>query len=241
MERDSSYGQVLHLPKREAGLSQQTARPPVLPSLTDILCAIPSDPSATGFMLASLPENNGPILWVQDYISRRENGHLYTPSLKAFGINQAVLQVHASNSRDVLWAMEEGTACAGLSAVVGEIHGAPAVLDFTATKRLVMRADASGVPVFLLRSGDPGVLSAARSRWRVSSLPSQPHPHDSRSPGTPQWDVDLFRVRGRTPGRWVAQYDPDAARRADRLSLVSRADARTLDAGDQPIQERSER
>ncbi|WP_246040488.1 ImuA family protein [Roseovarius arcticus] len=178
---------------------------------------------------------------MQDHASRRENGYLYTPSLTAFGITHPILQVHVSQARDVLWAMEEGAACAGLSAVVGEIYGAPAVLDFTATKRLAMRAEASGVPLFLLRSGDPGVLSAARARWRVSSLPSKLHPHDNRSPGAPKWDVDLFRTRGRTPGRWVAQYDPGIARAADRLSLVSRVDAGTLDAGDQPIPERSER
>ena len=48
--------------------------------------------------------------------------------------------------------MEQGAGCAGLSAVVGEIHGAPAVLDFTATKRLALRAEASGVPVWPIRS-----------------------------------------------------------------------------------------
>ncbi len=235
MKHDSSYGQVIRLPKRKVSFAQA----PVSPTLTDILCVTPTDPAATGFLLSLLKETGGPVLWVQDHMSRRENGRLYTPGLPAFGITHPVLQVHVSNPRDVLWAMEEGAACAGLSAVIGEIHGAPAALDFTATKRLAMRAEASGVPVFLLRSGDPGVLSAARARWRVTSLPSQTHSHDSRAPGTPQWDLDLFRARTQTPGRWVAQYDPDAPRATDRLRVVSRADAGAVDAGDQPIPDRS--
>lgn len=235
MQTDSSYGQVIHLPKRKVSVT----RAPVMPALTDMLFAIPADPAATGFLLSSLSQTGGPVLWVQDHMSRRENGRLYTPALPAFGITHPVLQVHVSHPRDVLWAMEEGAACAGLSAVIGEIHGAPAALDFTATKRLAMRAEASGVPVFLLRSGDPGVLSAARARWRITSLPSLTHPHDSRAPGTPQWDLDLFRARTQQPGQWVAQYDPNAPRATDRLRLVSRANAGAVDTGDQPVPDRS--
>lgn len=235
MKTDSSYGQVIHLPKRTVSVAQTAA----LPALTDMLCTTPADPAATGFLLSLLHQTGGPILWVQDHMSRRESGQLYTPSLPAFGITHPVLRVHVSRPRDVLWAMEEGAACAGLSAVIGEIHGAPAALDFTATKRLAMRAEASGVPVFILRSGDPGVLSAARARWRVMSLPSLTHPNDIRAPGTPQWDLDLFRARAQQPRRWVAQYDPNAPRATDRLRLVSRADVGAVDAGDQPVPDRS--
>lgn len=238
MESDSSYGRVIRLLDRKVSRAPTLDAMPTPPSLTDMLSTVLADPSATAFLLASLPELSGPILWVQDHASRRENGWLYTPAVKAFCIHQPIFQVHVSHPRDVLWAMEEGAACAGLSAVVGEIYGAPAALDFTATKRLAMRADVSGVPVFLLRSGDPGILSAARARWRITSLPSYPHPNDNRSPGVPQWDVDLFRARGRTPRRWVARYDPEVKKPADRLGLVSRTDAGTLDARDQPVPNR---
>lgn len=239
MKNDSTYGQVIRLPKREVLRGQGTDKRSVPPSLTDMLCIRPADPSATGFLIASLPDTSGPILWVQDHSSRRENGYLYSPSLTAYGINRPILQVHVSHPRDALWAMEQGAACTGLSAVIGEIHGAPAVLDFTATKRLAMRGDASGVPIYLIRSGDPGVLSAARERWRVTSLPSMRLTQDSQAPGQPQWDVDLFRARGREPGRWVAQYDPNATRTADRLNLVSRADIGKMDKGNQPISDRT--
>ena len=232
MPADSSYGQVLPFPQ-PVTFGQS--------ALTDVFCQKPAEAAAIGFVLGELGQADRPIIWVQDYASRRENGQLYAPGLRSLCITQPVLRVTVSHPRDVLWTMEEAATCANLSAVIGEVHGAPAVLNFTSTKRLVMRADASGVPLYLIRSGDPGVLSAARARWRVASLPSTPNPHDSQAPGFAQWDLDLFRARGRNPGRWVARYDPQAARKADRLSLVSRSDYGPLETGGQRIPNSAER
>ncbi|WP_238538259.1 hypothetical protein [Oceaniovalibus guishaninsula] len=152
-----------------------------------------------------------PVLWVQDRRSIRENGRLHLQGATLTKTPLSILRVEVGHPRDVLWAMEEGASCAGLAAVVGEIHGAPAVLDFTATKRLAIRSEASGVPVWLIRSGDPGTLSAARERWRIGVRPSRTNPDDTGAPGTPLWEADLFRARGRAPGRWVIAHDPDAA------------------------------
>ena len=236
MEPDSSYGQVLSLPERNrpaAPASREIAR---RSALTDVHPDGGTDASATGFVLSLLGDcTKGPILWVQDHASRRENGRIYLPGLTPHRVEHTILQAAVSHPRDVLWAMEEGAACAGLSAVVGEIHGAPAALSFTATKRLAIRAEASGVPVYLIRSGDPGVLSAARMRWRTSSLPSMPHPHDARAPGTAQWAVELFRARGHAPGRWIARHDPDATRTTDRFRLVPHDDDGAVDKGHQPV------
>ncbi len=186
----------------------------------------PLDGAATAFVLAALPEGGGPILWVQDRLSRREGGRLYLPG-GAAGPRADILRIEVSHPRDVLWAMEEGAACAGLGAVVGEIHGDPAVLSFTATKRLALRAEASGVPVWLIRGGAGGGLSAARERWRLTAMPSAPHPFDPQAPGAPIWDAELFRARGRPPGRWEARHEPhDGAhaheRREERAGSAAR-------------------
>ena len=227
MGRDSSYGQVIPLTPRlaAAGVPRRgggTAASPWdgAPTLREALSARSSDPSATAFVLAGLPATDRPILWVQDRASRREQGAPYLPGTGKPRPVGPVLRVEVNHPRDVLWAMEEGASCIGLAAVVGEIHGAPAVLDFTATKRLALRAEASGVLVWLIRTGDPGVLSAARERWRVGGLPSAPNPHDERAPGRACWDVELFRARGRPPGRWVGIHDPAAPSEADRLRLA---------------------
>lgn len=134
-----------------------------------------------------------------------------------------------ARSADVLAAAEEGLRCKALSAVVVEIWGDPPALNFTATKRLVLRAEAVGVPCWLIRHGGTADLSAARNRWRISSLPSAPDPDDAKSPGDPRWRVELFRSRDKQPGIWVARYD----RASDRLDLSAAVSNGTLaaDAG----------
>lgn len=198
------------------------------PVLKDALSARPFDAAVTAFVLACLPRSKQPVLWVQDRASRLENGRVYGPALKGV----TLLRVEVSHARDVLWAMEEGAACAGLSAVVGEVHGAPPVLDFTATKRLAMRAEASGVPVWLIRSGEVEGLSAARERWCIGSLPSEAHPHNAAAPGAPIWEAELFRARGRSPGIWAVSNDGYGRGRTgeNNLRFLSRSGDGPLDA-----------
>ncbi len=226
MQSDSSFGQVVTLGHTRAARDLPTpdAGQAVL---KDALSAQPFDAAVTAFVLACLPRSKAPVMWVQDRASRQENGRVYGPALQGV----TLLRVNVSHARDVLWAMEEGAACAGLSAVVGEVHGAPPVLDFTATKRLAMRAEASGVPVWLIRSGKVEGLSVARERWRIGSLPSREHPHNAAAPGVPVWEAELFRARGRAPGTWRVCDDQgggQAAGGANRLRFLSRS-------GDGPV------
>ena len=186
-------------------------------TLQEAFSAQAADPSAVAFVLCALGRERRPVMWVQDRASRRWNGRLHAAGLGGMHPEGAILRVEVGHPRDVLWAMEEGAASAALSAVVGEIHGAPRVLDFRATKRLALRAKASGVPVWLIRSGDGGGLSAARERWRLRAAPSEAHPFDARAPGHALWEADLFRAWGRPPGRWIASHEPGAA---DRLRLL---------------------
>ncbi len=222
MPTDSPLGQVISLSRKRlvADVPAPNGGDAVL---RDVLTDMPFDAAVTGFVLACLPDTTAPVLWASDHMSRRENGRLYGAALRRFGFKGRVLRVEVSHPRDVLWAMEEAATCAGLAAVVGEIHGAPEVLSFTATKRLALRAEAAKVPIWLIRSGDPGTLSAARERWRVSSLASRVHPHDAKAPGTALWETELFRARGRAPGLWVAEYDPKRRTVADRLRLFPRS------------------
>ena len=175
-----------------------------------------ADAAAVGFVLAQLAKGPAPILWIQDRLSRRETGRPHLPGL---GTGRPLLLLESARPADVLIAAEEGLRCKALSAVVAEIWGDPPALNFTATKRLALRAEAVGVPCWLIRHGGTADLSAARDRWRIASLPSAPNPDDARAPGDPRWRLELFRSRGKQPGLWVAQYERGADGAADRLDL----------------------
>ncbi|WP_109565781.1 ImuA family protein [Jannaschia seohaensis] len=190
-----------------------------LPPVTEVLSSS-REGAATGFVLAQLDASGrqGPILWVQDRLSMQEGGlPCFQGVTGQMGQEFPLLHVAAKDAAQALWAMEEGLQCAALSAVIGEIWGTPKALDFTATKRLALRAGRSGVPLWLIRAdGTPG-LSVAPDRWRVTSAPSAAHPLDPEAPGPALWQAELFRSRRSPPGRWVASHD----RAAHRLDLAA--------------------
>ncbi len=214
---------LLHVPK---GLIGQGEKPCLIPrTLSEAFPVSPTDASAVGFVLSRLPQTNAPILWVQDRLSRKEAG---CPALAGIGANHPIIMVDLSRAADVLWAMEDGLRCRSLAAVIGEVWGDPAALDFTATKRLAMRAEAADVACWLIRRAASPDLSAARDRWRIASLPSAPHSHDAQAPGAARWSLDLFRSRRTQPGQWVATYD----RAADRVHYAAPVRDRTLEPRD---------
>ena len=172
------------------------------PTLCELFAASPRDCGWTGFLLAQV-DGSKPVLWVQERMAVLESGRAYPPGLDELEI----LHVEASDARSALWAMEEGVRCAALSAVIGELSGDPAALGFTATRRLAVASERSGVPCWLVRLGGHANLSGARMRWRVASAPSLLNPLDSRAPGAPAWDAELFRARGTPPGRWSIAHD----------------------------------
>ncbi|HEU5286483.1 MAG TPA: hypothetical protein VFU20_08270 [Sphingomicrobium sp.] len=192
------------------------------PTLCELFAAHPRDGGWAGFLLAQL-EPGKPLLWVQERMALLEAGRVYPPGIDC----RDILHVTARDARSALWAMEEGLRCSALGAVIGELWGDPASLDFTATRRLAVAAERSGVPAWLVRLGGAANLSGARMRWRVASRPSLAHPFDPRAPGAPAWDAELFRARGMPPGRWNVAHDTAAAHP---FRLVAAAGDRALEA-----------
>ncbi|OXT00772.1 hypothetical protein B7H23_11895 [Notoacmeibacter marinus] len=190
--------------------------------LAEAFSTRPSDGASTGFVLAHLRAAEQPFLWITDRLSLIETGEPYCLTIP-------FIRARLAKPADVLTAAEEGLRCGALSAVVAELWGNPKALDFTASKRLAMRAETSGIPCWLIRHGASADLSAARERWRLQSLPSSPLPDDAKAPGGPLWHAELFRSRERRPGHWVASYD----RAAHRLDLVPALSDGALDAAAQ--------
>jgi len=187
------------------------------PSLSELFAGHPRDGGWIGFLLAQLAADK-PLLWIQDRMAILESGRVHPPGLRTHDL----IHVEARDARDALWAMEEGIRCAALSAVIGEIWGDPRALDFTATRRLAVAAERSGVAAFLIRLGGHVNLSGARMRWRIASAPSLTNQLDPRAPGLPAWGAELFRARGHPPGRWTIAHE------ADRFHLVAEPGDRAL-------------
>jgi protein ImuA len=148
----------------------------------------------------------GAVLWVL------ERSDLHPPALAAVGLgSERVVYVQACKPRTVLLVMEEGLRHRGLAGVVGEFGGG---LSLTASRRLQLAAERSGVTAFLLRRSrrfdDPMLAqpSAAVTRWRVAAVPSGPplaHAPETPGLGRARWRLDLVRCRGGGPRSWIVE------------------------------------
>ena len=201
-------------------------------TLAELFASSPRDGGWAGFLLGQV-DRARPLLWVQERMAILEGGRVHPPGLEAPGLTFAdLIHVEARDAKSALWAMEEGLRCAAIGAVIGEIWGDPAALDFTATRRLAVAAERHGVAAYLVRLGGRANLSGARQRWRVASAPSLIHPLNPRAPGAAVWDAELFRARGAAPGKWVVTHEP-GGEREDRTTgsfhLVAAPADRALD------------
>ena len=157
--------------------------------------------SATLFVAGIVARLEGPVLWCLD---RRD---LFAPSLAGVGLHpRRVIYADAFRERDVLPAMEEGLREKGLAAVVGEVTR----LGLTASRRLQLAAEASGVTAFTLRrwwnvadKEATALPTAAVTRWRISPFASQAPPVAGL--GRARWHVELLRCRGGEPRSWILE------------------------------------
>lgn len=188
-------------------------------TLAEVFAATGAEAAAAGFVMAQVgKKRGGPVLWLQDRLAQREAGRPYLPDL---GDSGPLMLMQLSRSVDVMIAAEEGLRCKALAAVVAEIRGDTPAVNFTAMKRLALRAEATGVPCWLIRQGATADLSAARDRWRITTLPSAINPDDVSASGDPCWRVELFRSRDARPGAWVARHERGTGWTADHLDLVA--------------------
>lgn len=153
---------------------------------------------ATIFLAGILARLEGPVLWCLRWRD------LFAPALHLAGLHpDRVIHVEAGSDANVLLAMEECLRHAGLAGVVGEIGK----YSTTASKRLQLAAEASGVAAFVFRRSSKAEQAvegtAAVTRWRVSAAPSE----DLGIPslGRPRWRVELERVRGGNPHAWIVE------------------------------------
>ena len=173
------------------------------------------DASATIFLAGVLARTDGPVIWCLRWRD------LFAPGLHLAGLHpDRVIHVEAGSDANVLLAMEESLRHAGLAGVVGEI----AKYSTTASKRLQLAAEGSGVPAFVFRRASRPEAAAegtaAITRWRITASPSEELGIPSLA--RPRWRVELERVRGGNPHSWIVEGCDASGRLAVPALLVDR-------------------
>lgn len=153
-----------------------------------------------------------PLLIVCQDVLDHEMGHLNAPGLRDFGLTpERILLVKAQGIDSVLRAGEQGARCAGLGGVLMMSWGNPKSLNLTASRRLTLAAEKSGVPLFLLRAGGVPEPSAAATRWSVAAAKSRAFPADA--PGHPSFVLNLLRHRGGVESStWSVEWNRELTR-----------------------------
>ena len=190
-------------------------------------------PAAFTALLAAPLARRGEVIWVL----RRDD--LCAAGLLGLGFPpERLIQVCARDEAEALSVMEDALATVGVAAVVGEVEAC----DLTAGRRLQLACEKRGSTGFLIRRRPHGGTarraatgSAAATRWRVASAPSEP-PVGEFGLGAPRFAVELERCRGGRTGAWLLEA-PQAFSDAYNLEMTDVAHPLRLvaDLGDRQL------
>jgi protein ImuA len=168
--------------------------------------------AAAGFSLAiaaGMADGRGAIVWLRSRRSTGQAGVLQGNGWAEMGAipENALITIVADNMA-LLRAAADAVRCAALGAVVVEGWGRLPEMDLTASRRLALAAEKSGVPLLLLRADAVPTPSAAQTRWQVAAAPSRALP--GQAPGLPAFDLILLRQKSGPSGlHWRLEWDRD--------------------------------
>ncbi|WP_375599229.1 ImuA family protein [Devosia sp. Naph2] len=168
--------------------------------------------AALGFALAQakalLTPRRMAVLYLQLAGETQNLGLPYGPGLVSFGFDPAALVlIRPANMSELLWAAEEALACRAVAAVIADICRPHKALDFTASRRLGLRAAEAGSSMFFLRYGTERQASAAHLRWHLMPGVSTDKSYDDRAPGNARWQVRLERGSiGKQHAQWMLEW-----------------------------------
>jgi protein ImuA len=150
-----------------------------------------------------------PIFWLRNDAAERHGGHLHAAGLAELGGDPDSLVLGlAADTKMLLRSAADAARCPGLKVLIVEAHGKCPELDLTASRRLALAAEQSGVTLFLLRNEAEPRPSAAETRWAVSAAPSRAL--EANAPGSPSFEIELLRRRAGPSGmRWRLEWDRD--------------------------------
>lgn len=167
--------------------------------------------AATGFVIAlalRASADQSPIVWVEEDFTAQEHGFPYAPGLQNIGLDpRRLIIVRCASPQDVLKTASDSLGIRGTGAVIIAPWSNPKCLDLTASRKLLLTAQQTDVPAFLLRLGASPSENAAITRWLIRAAPSQSS--GANAPGYPAFDATLIRNRQGMTGHWTLQWESD--------------------------------
>jgi protein ImuA len=148
------------------------------------------------------------LLWLRTLGAQRA-APLYAPGLAELGVDPGTVVLGVvPDDVALLQCAADAARCGALGALVIEAWGAAPRIDLTASRRLALACEASGVTAFLLRVRAGAVPSAADTRWQVAAAASTALP--ANAPGGSAFAVELLRRRAGPAGQhWQLEWDRD--------------------------------
>ncbi|HEX9159927.1 MAG TPA: hypothetical protein VF835_06840 [Rhizomicrobium sp.] len=165
--------------------------------------------AATGFTaaVASRVAGKKRILWIVADFAALEHAEISALGLLELGFDPArFLLLRAPDAVSVLRAATDALSARALGAIIIEIPGAVKSLALSASRRLVLAANESGVTIFLLRCSAEPAPSAAETRWLIGAACSG---RNDENWGRPLFDAGLVRNRHGPTGHWLMEWNSD--------------------------------
>ena len=168
--------------------------------------------AATGFVaaLAGRSASRRPLVWIRQDFTEIESGGVSMSGLAELGLDPRLLvTVRAADVECALRTAADALACDAIGAVVLEVWGEARQIDLTASRKLTLAAQASGVTGLVLRMAAEPQPSTAETRWIVRAAHSPPASSAWSVWGVPLFDAQLVRNRHGPVGRWIMEWKCD--------------------------------
>lgn len=154
------------------------------------------------------------LLLITDPAAKPDSGTLFPQGLFHFGINSAdMIQVHPNSFQELLWATGEAVRTNGLMATILHIKGNPKAFDLSASRKLMLRAQTGGAPLFILRQAAHEEASSAVTRWLVEPDLSHHNPShtklydEPKGIGAMRLRLSLEKNRNGQTGQWLIAWN----------------------------------
>lgn len=181
-------------------------------NMHEVRCTLSRDIGCTiGFLLGVLYglTDKQPIVWLSEPSADLDTGMLFPGGISHLGLDPSrIACIRPPHLADCFWAAGEALRTGGLAAVVLHLKGNPNTFDLSISRKLMLRAQTSGIPLFTLRQAGAEEASSAATRWHIKPSPSLPNEIYPKGLGHMRLTLTLEKNRNGQTGQWLIAWNP---------------------------------